>query len=348
MTEPRANYAPEVNRALSDARRVCELLGLTAGGPRTFQKQASGVIVRCPVHAEHTASCSVQTVKGVLLWKCHGCQASGDAIALVAAVRGMSLRGRGFREVLAECARLAGRWDLVSAIEGRADAPPRAALPAPRAAEAPEATRAYPADAGAFWAGLGAANEDAEVCAYLRSRAIGPDAVESRDLARVIPDRGALPPWARYRGRTWRETGHRLIVPMFDAGGELRSVRAWRICDDDSPKRLPPGGHKASELVMADPWGLAWLRGTRVPRRIVVAEGEPDWGVWASRLNDPQTATLGIVSGSWHAALAARVPVGCRVDVRTDADEVGERYFAEIAASLKRVTPDVFRLKVST
>lgn len=335
----RPNYAPEIKRALCDVRRLCDALGLTARD-RKFMKQAGGLIVLCPEHTEDTPSCSVQLRHGVILWNCHGCSAGGDAIALVAAARGMSLRGAGFREVLIESARIAGLWAVVHALESSDDrtaiASPPLAKAAPAREEASEPPRVYPEDAGAFWDCLGGFATEELVSSYLRSRAIDPELVEAKDLARVIPDHGALPPWARYRGQSWRETGHMIIVPMFDASGAIRSVRAWRCTDGDSPKRLPPGGHKASELVMADQWALAWLRGQRQPERVVIAEGEPDFMTWAVRLNDPATATIGIISGSWHAALANRFPIGCRVDVRVDHDEAGERYFREIESGLRR------------
>lgn len=345
MNPDRVNHAPAIKRALSDPKRLLEALGLLGAG-RNRIRQAGGYIILCPIHNERTPSCSVQVRDGVVLWKCHGCQASGDAISLVAAVRGLSMRGPGFRDVLVEAARIGGLWAIVDDLDGRpgiANAPPCPEAVPPTHDEPREALRGYPDDADALWGVLGDLGSSVEVVSYLVSRAINPELVEASDLARVIPNVGALPPWARYRGQSWRETGHRLIVPMFDVSGSLRSVRAWRIVDGDSPKRLPPGGHKASELVMADPWALAWLRGQRVPERIVIAEGEPDFMVWATRINDPGTATIGIVSGSWHRALAERFPVGCRVDVRVDHDEAGERYFSEIRSGLMRRTPAVYR-----
>jgi len=345
MNRERPNYAPEIKRALTDVRAVCDALGLTRGGPRTFTKQANGLIVLCPVHNEKTPSCSVQVRQGVLLWKCHGCDAGGDAIDLVAAARGLSMQGRGFRDVLVEAAQLAGLWAVVRALEDdSAEPPPRQALPSPTRFQEPEAPRSYPDDAERFWGNLVPLSEVGGCAEYLWGRGINADLAEGSDVVRAIPDDLALPGWARYRGASWRETGHRLVVTMFDASGALRSVRGWRVTEGDSPKRLPPGGCKAGELVMADRWALAWLRGQRTPERVVIAEGEPDFLTWATRLNDPATALLGIVSGSWTTALANRVPVGCRVDVRVDRDEAGARYFAEIEASLKRRTPSLYRI----
>lgn len=337
MNHDRPNYAPEIKRALTDVRRLCDALGLTVHGPRTFTKQANGLIVLCPVHNEKTPSCSVQLRQGVVLWKCHGCDAGGDAISLVAAARGLSMRGVGFRDVLIESARIAGLWAVVRSLEDdSAEASPQAAMPPPARSQEPEATRAYPDDAGAFWTALRPIGEDELSTAYLWSRAINPELSEANDLARVLPDAGPLPAWARYRGASWRETGHRLIVPMYDAAGALRSVRAWRVTGGDSPKRLPPGGCKAAELVMADRWALTWLRGQRVPKRLVIAEGEPDAIVNMLRNNDPNAAVIGIISGSWCKGFAEKVPVGSQVIVRTHTDSAGDRYANEITDSLRR------------
>jgi len=198
--------------------------------------------------------------------------------------------------------------------------------------------RDYPpsGEVEAFWAHTGPADEDPAVAEHLWSRGLNPVMVDGGDLGRAVPADGEVPRWARCRFGDWREAGYRLVVPMYDANGQMRSVRGWRVTGGEGPKRLPPFGHKASELVMADFWALAWLRGGRQPERVVVVEGEPDFFTWSLRVNDPRTATIGIVSGSWHEALARKFPVGCRVDVRTDQDDAGNRYAAEIEQSLRR------------
>lgn len=341
----RPNYAPAVKAALSDPTRVLDALGLLGEG-KARQRQAAGWLVRCFVHADSTPSCSVQSRDGVLLWNCWGCGESGDVLDMVAAVRGLRIDAD-FRQVLAEGAKIGGLWAIVDELEGRQTSSerPRFAPTMPQESfSAPERPRAYPEGIAAFWRACRPVSEDAAAAIYLAGRAIDPLRVESRDVARVLPATGALPAWARYHGKSWRETGHRIVVPTWDAAGELRGVRAWRIVDGDSPKRLPPAGCRASELVMADEFGLAMLRGHRVPERVVISEGESDFCVWGARVNDPDTALLGIVSGSWSQSFAERIPIGCHVIVRSDHDEAGDRYFAEIASSLRR-RAFVFRSK---
>jgi hypothetical protein len=340
----RSQAVGEIKRALVDPTRVLEALGILGEGKQR-QRQANGWLILCPAHGDRTPSCSVQVKDGILVWKCWGCSETGDVLSLVAVVRGLSIKSA-FRDVLIEAARLGGLWHVVDELEGRAnrtDAAPRPAAAAPPRDQEPEPPRTYPDGVERFWGECVPVGEVGEVASYLSGRAIDPDKVDAGDLARAIPAGIELPDWAYCRGGTWRGAGYRLVVPMYDHAGVLRSVRAWRVIDGDGPKRLPPSGHKASHLVMADTFGLAMLRGQRDPERIVIAEGEPDFLTWAVRVRDPRTAVLGIVSGSWSQAFSERVPVGCRVDIRVDHDQAGDRYFAEIAKALKRRTPAVFR-----
>lgn len=67
----------------------------------------------------------------------------------------------------------------------------------------------------------------------IRRRAIEPEVVEALDLARALPETASLPRWTTYRGnspeaRSWLKLGYRLVLPVYDAFGSLRSVRGWR------------------------------------------------------------------------------------------------------------------------
>jgi len=71
--------------------------------------------------------------------------------------------------------------------------------------------------------------------------------------------------------------------------------------------------------------------------RIVVAEGEFDWLTWATRWADSAEeapAVLGVWAGSWQPEIAARIPDGARISVRTDPDAAGHGYADKIAGSL--------------
>ena len=94
----------ELRRRLDDPARVVALLGLEKGARR----QPRGLLVRCPVHADRTPSCSVRVASdGTISAHCHGCSWSGDVLGLVAAVHQLDVR-RDFRRVLEIAADMAG------------------------------------------------------------------------------------------------------------------------------------------------------------------------------------------------------------------------------------------------
>ena len=136
----------------------------------------------------------------------------------------------------------------------------------------------------------------------------------------------------------WAET-YRLVTPLWDARGQLRSLR-FRATSPEIPagkKALNPSGYGYAGLVMADPVGVSLLRGQPEKTwdgRIVVVEGEPDFWTWSchpSRLEkNPTWAVLGVVSGSWSESLAERIPSEARVILRTHHDEPGEKYAERI------------------
>lgn len=161
------------------------------------------------------------------------------------------------------------------------------------------------------------------------------------DLARVIPADLRLPRWARSRGGPWTHTGHRIIFRLWDKTGQAASLRARALDGTTTPKSLAPAGYSVKGLVLADPLAQQLLGGVCPtwwqPRQVIVAEGEPDWLLWAlrQRENDEQgPAVLGVESGAWSPQIAARIPTGSSVVIRTHHDEPGERYAQQIAASL--------------
>lgn len=325
---------------LTDARALCTALELF---PKGWRKPAragrGGWLVRCPWcnRGEDTPPCSVSLgPDGTLRAKCFSCGASGDALSLIAAVHGLNLR-EDFPAVLGEAARLAS----VALSLG----PSRE-----RSAPASQGPLAYPDEdeVSALWQDAYPVEADDEARAYLEGRAIDADTVDLYDLARVLQPWTSAPGWARCRGKSWASS-HRLILPVVDYLGAVRSLRAWRCGPqppgDDTPKRTAPAGKALSGLILACPvarWMLttgqapSWASPTR-PFDVVIAEGEPDFMTWASRVSDANEAPpaiLGVVAGSWCDAIASRIPDGARVIVRTHQDPTGDRYAAEIRESL--------------
>jgi len=150
-----------------------------------------------------------------------------------------------------------------------------------------------------------------------------------------------MPKWARYQGLTWADTGHRLLFPVSDAEGEVRSIRALRIIDGDTPKRLTPVGASVKGLVLACSQAISMLEtgNDGNSHQIIIAEGEPDFLTWATRFSDADEnppSVIGVVSGSWSSKLAASIPSDSKVIIRTHNDPSGDKYAQEINETLWR------------
>lgn len=195
----------------------------------------------------------------------------------------------------------------------------------------------------ALWEAAAPVTEDPTVVRWCENRALDAADIADWDLARALPQDAGLPNWARTRvSGAWTESGHRLLVPLLDADGRLASVRARCIHGSGEPaKSLAPAGFSASSLVFACPLARRILADGPpdwwTEKQFVVSEGEADWLTWASRHRSERSsgpAYLGISAGSWADAIAARIPSGSVVFVRTDPDEAGHRYAGRIAESL--------------
>lgn len=329
----RPDHAREIKYALTDPRSLCERLGLI-GGKGSFRTQGRrGISIRCPWHTEKSASCSVTIASdGTVRVKCFGCDATGDALSLVAVANGLDVRAE-FRSVLRAAAELAGLWAIVQELETGDVEPERPKVLPPRAETEPDVDYPAFADVVALLEECDPVTDDPVVANHLVWRAIDPELVADARLAVALPVGGLTPWWASFDRQPWTRTGHRMLLPVYDASGALRSVRAWRVVDGESPKRLPPGGCKAAGLFLADPMALAWLRGAPAIRTLIV-EGEPDFLVAATWRMRERTAVIGILSGAWTPELAARFVPGQRVLVWTDRDRAGDAYARAVATAL--------------
>jgi hypothetical protein len=320
------DHAADVRNSLTDPKQLCAGLGLLDGSKR----QASGVTVCCPAHAERNPSCSVTVgPDGTIRVNCFGCGFTGDALTLIAAARGVTLRGS-FREVLAIGAEIAGDLALQREILDGQEIPDRPGIAKPE----PRPEVEYPPidEVEALWEAAASPGSDPDVWEYLRSRGIDPESLDRVGVARSVPPETKTPWWARYGAATWVETGHRLLVATFDSTGMMRGVRAWRVEPGDTPKRLPPAGCRASGLVMANREAWLMLRGRYSPRRLVITEGEPDFV--SAAVSWEGTAIIGIVSGSWTPDFARRVPMRTEVLIATHHDTAGDRYAMQILSTI--------------
>jgi hypothetical protein len=222
-----------------------------------------------------------------------------------------------------------------------------------------------PPDVASFWSHCRPFNDDPDVVFWLARRCkVDPVRLSVlTDLVRLTPTRESVassfrwPTFATFGKRAWSLTGHRVIVPAFNASGALVGLRARLPVDGaagDTPKELTPVGGAVKGTTLADQRGRRLLTGelTTVDGPVVIVEGVTDFlacvAADLTRPGGPVTgAIFGTYSGAWTADLAARVPDGAVVKVGTDADDAGERYWFKIHATfagrcdLRRVRPGV-------
>lgn len=308
-----------------------QTLGLFEGASRS----GGGYLIRCPAHAERTASCSITPgPDGTIRARCFSCGWTGDLWGLIAARLG---EAPGSRELLAAGLELFGRSEWLSEPRDRktVSLPP---IRQPAASLAPERVYPSPEDIGAFWGILGAVNDNQDCVEMLATRLISAEEVTRRDLARAISDDTPLHRGCKFRGWDWWWTTHRLVLPVYDAQGVMRSLRGWACLSgvEQSPKRLPLAGYLSSGLVLANEKAAGFLASGLLGSPLLVVEGEPDYLTWATHWDG---AVIGIGSGWWTQEHADRVPLGATVIIATHHDRAGDKYAEEITASLRgRVT----------
>ena len=334
----RPDHRAALRDALPDPVTVARALGIEKGSKR----QPGGLVVLCPWHSERHPSCSLtKGPDGTLRAHCFSCGEGGDVFALIARVHGLDV-GRDFVAVLRVAAELAGAGDVLSDLDARSGGRPSPALP-PRPRPAvelvAEAPRYPDAEALALWEACTPISADAEVLRYvLEERGIRNARKLAGSVCRALPLDAPRPSWARCAGAAWAESGHRLLVPLVDARGAMRSVNA-RAVRAASTKSAAPAGFNRKGLVMANGLARAVLEHGALPEgaeplRIVVAEGEPDYLSWVAQ--GTGEAVLGVFGDSWSAEIAARIPDGAELVVRTheDANDAGTRYAQKVLDSL--------------
>ncbi|MFM2416617.1 MAG: hypothetical protein RL385_1340 [Pseudomonadota bacterium] len=301
----------------------------------------------CPLHGGRHLTFSVDPA--TLAWFCHSkCQAGGGPLDFVHRARGGEgpVRGAVFAALVNELAERIGAGSPSPSWE-------------PARSLAPPATVAGTDDAAEVWARAEPLSSDGDVVRWLENgRGLDAQVVELSDLARVLPAGVDVPLWAGCDRRgsfvPWPRAGYRVIVPLFDARGALRSLRFRKPAPGG--KARPAVGVTTAGLVMADGIARVVLETGEVPPwwsaatfSVVVAEGEPDFWCWATEaarrgLAEGCTsfpATLGVVSGSFNEALARRLPRRTNVISAVDHDEGGERIHARLAAHVNAAGRDL-------
>jgi hypothetical protein len=281
----------------------------------------------------------IRLTPGLGLWFCNACQLGGSVVDLISfAIAGRAMRGQGSAEPVRAWA--ASRGLLPQ--EPHEHRQVRQRPSARRSAVVPVVQGNFPpaSEVAEVWRACRPVGEDADVVAALEARRIPVSVVEDRDLARALPEAWGLPPWCK----GWRAR-HRLVLPLYGADGELKSLRGRAVNKDAVAKSLAPAGFTTRGLVFADSLARQILASGAVPHwlarpaelRIIIDEGGPAWLALCADLpeRDVSTACMAIPgSGAWTAELASRIPTGCKVVIGTDDDPAGDKYAAMLNAQL--------------
>ena len=334
---------------MDEARRIPVSRVAPALGLRV-RRRGSVVGFTCPSHGEDHSDGrpSGRIVHEGRGWKCWSCGASGDGLGLAAIV----LLGR----------EPAGPddWESVRTWYESAE------LVAPPAPEPKPPSRLPAAEVASLWESAWPAFTEHRARRWLQARGLVDWHLTK--LCRSLPERVAVPNWARCEGVEWHH-GHTLILPCFDASGSLVGCRArwtgtsWDWLEMEWRETAAPAGRKEvnprgagvlAGTVYASPLGASLLaRGSTMKAgdslwdgRVVIVEGGPCWlryagEAFALRHQGKQAPVVfGVWSGAWPDgiagdALASRLG-GCRVIIATDADKAGEQYAGAIAETLRR------------
>ena len=274
-------------------------------------------------------------------WQCHQCGQTGDGLDLVSWVKtdARFSETRDKAKVIGWCKERFGGDDSTP--------PPRHALPvastAPPVAEEPETEPAYLTDeALELWDACHLLSSDNEAVAYVKSRGIvDPGKLEEWNLCRVLP-KNLKPNWTLHSPdgnapRHWAETGHRLIFPLYEAKGQIRSVLARAIVP--SERKSTTAGPR-SGLILLDGVVLDWLRRYRpvVDDAVLhVMEGEIDFMLRCEAVQKEPLShgVVGITSGAWKKAHAWKMPYPIHVRLDTDNDGQGDKYARDITATFE-------------
>ena len=289
-------------------------------------------------------------------WWCEPCGEKGSAVDLAAAVV-TGKTGDHDPAVWADVRRACAELGLCDADQGDGRPPPaRAYVPPPPMPPAAPLERLPSAEVAALWAASARLDsvppwDNFDWCGearrFIASRALDVATLAMHDAARILPpvDRYSWPAWwPSSWSKVWR-----VVVPLFDASGAMVALQARAIVANDGPKtRNPMGSGVVAGTFFADQGGLEVLRGSYAGPGVTVVEGLTDYLAAAQLVAglspERRPAALGIVAGSARALVATNVKTSWRLNVLTDNDEQGERYFREVVAALPAL--DGFRVRL--
>ncbi|WNG28420.1 hypothetical protein F0U62_33755 [Cystobacter fuscus] len=273
-------------------------------------------------------------------WRCHVCDAHGDAVTLAAwvvAQRPSPNDWKPIRDALAGIlsAPLAPSPRMSPVSPATLARPPRAELEALWSASLP--LDAVPSDLEPSWTG--------DVRAYLCQRGFDVGWLTTpaaRGLARVLPppERFPFPPWWPYSPEVYR-----LALLGFAPDGTVATIqaRAIRANLPAQDKTRNPRGFSYAGTLFADDHGREFLQAVRGRgpwselEAVVIAEGLTDTLklVQVAQHHERSWGVLGMVSGSASAFRALSTwPESVPCWVATDGDDAGDRYASQVREAL--------------
>lgn len=121
----------------------------------------------------------------------------------------------------------------------------------------------------------------------------------------ALPESAPVPRWARTRTEAWPRLGLRLLAPLCDARGLLRSVVAQSV-SRDRPGAASPANHGHDALVVACPTARRAMIARKATARVVVTGTFRAWlrCAEAMRSRGEETGVWGLLPRAWSPSLA--------------------------------------------
>lgn len=135
----------------------------------------------------------------------------------------------------------------------------------------------------------------------------------------ALPESASVPSWARLRGQAWPDLALRLLAPLCDAQGALRSFVAQSV----APGRTGatnPAGHAHDGLIVACPTARRAMMTKQQTRRVVIVGSFRTWlrCIEGIRRRDETTSVWGLLPQAWIGGLSAAL-AGADVTLIADA-----------------------------
>lgn len=125
----------------------------------------------------------------------------------------------------------------------------------------------------------------------------------------------------------WFPSGFPLVVPAFNAAGELTSMHGRSLDISGRRTKTWPRGVSSTGLLLLDPqWARPWLRGGTPPSAVLIAEGITDYLAASAHM-----PVIGVTSGSFEALKLIRFERDTSIYSALDPDRAGERYAMKLA-----------------